>query len=609
MNYYEVVIIGQKSPILTYQSVKDIEEYQLITVAIRNKDKNAIVFKKTIKPSFKCNDILKVHEYIFSKKYIQIMDFMVKYYVSELSKVSAIFTTLPTAITHKQVTIKTDITLSSEQDRCFKEIKQNQTSLLFGDTGSGKTEIYIKLIEECINNGKNAVLLLPEISLTPQIQKRLKKQFGSFVAMWHSKLTKKKKEEILINICDGSIKIIAGARSALFIPNDNIGLIIVDEEHDDSYKSNSNPRYNAKDMAIYFGKVLDAKVVLGSATPSLSSYVKQPIVRLKGTYFNSSKQIHFIPLCEEIPNIVYDKIKECKENDKQAIIFVPTRANFKYLVCKVCGENLKCPYCDVGMSVHNYRNILKCHYCNFTAPLQAQCSECKCEEFISQRVGTQEVIDSIKVHFKDMVVEKFDRDSITTNSKLKAILNRFQKKEIDVLVGTQMLSKGHDYHDVSLVIVLGIDYILNSYSYRAREKAISLLLQVAGRAGRSGKGEVIVQSSNSDFFISYLDDYEIFLKDEISYRKDLYPPFTKLVKFSVSHTNKQTAYNNFCELKQCLSSQNLEILGDGEEGVFRINSKFRYFSLTRAKTSQSLLRGAHFCKNELVDVDVDPISI
>jgi primosomal protein N' (replication factor Y) len=503
----------------------------------------------------------------------------------------------------------TNITLSDEQKKAYEFILKNQTTLLFGDTGSGKTEIYMKVFEQMIMEGKSAIFLMPEISLTPQMQKRLKNHFGDLVAIWHSKVSKKKKEQILEGLADGSIKIVAGARSSLFLPLPNLGLIVVDEEHDDSYKASNRPRYHARDTAIYMGQVLKAKVLLGSATPSLTSYHKFPHFRLKGTFFDGSKKIEFIKPSDEISPVIFEALGATLESDSQAIVFLPTRANYKYLTCFSCGKYVECPFCSVGLSIHLERNALRCHYCNYLERIPKECPTCKSEALKSNRIGTAQVTSELSSMFKDKTISKFDRDEITTESKLKKVLKAFNDKEIDVLVGTQMLSKGHDYHDIKLVVILGIDSILAMADFRSRERALSLLLQVAGRAGRKGEGRVIVQSSNAEFFSHYLGDYETFLKDELEYRKELYPPFKKLMKLLVSHKNKYKAKETLEKLQLLLEGvRDVEVVGFGEAPIGKIANKFRFVVLLRSHSAKALLQVGKLCNITNVEIDIDPVS-
>jgi len=606
-HFYEVAIIGSPLAPLTYKSDTSIEIYSIVNLTLKNRQKQGVVLKEVEKPSFECEE-LGVSGYFVSKDYFKIIDFISKYYICSIGEATKLFIPFRKNYTLvKKEEFILDVKLSKKQDEAYQFLLKQQNSLLFGDTGSGKTEIYMKLFEKMIREGKTSLFLLPEIGLTPQIRERLKEKFNNRVGIWHSKITKKTKEALLEKIYSGEIKIIVGTRSALFVPLQNIGLIVVDEEHDDSYKSSSRPRVNVRDLALYFGKILNTKVVLGSATPSLSSYYKIPHFRLRGTYFANQKSYSFDSGFDKLSDNIKEKLKNLGEN--QAIIFLPTRANFKYLTCKNCSKSIECPYCSVSMSLHKSNNFLKCHYCNYTQSIPKICPECSANELINFRIGTSEVVEELEKFLNTKVIQKFDRDSITTNTKLNKILKAFNKNEIDIIVGTQMISKGHDYHKVKLAIILGIDALLNQADFRAREKAMALLFQIAGRSGRKGKGEVIIQTQNSDFFKAFLNDYELFLKDEITHRKNLYPPFRKILRFLISHKDNQKAKTILNNLVECISKQkNIEIIGYGESAIFKIANKYRYNLLLRSNSIKSLLESAYRCKKYPIEVDIDPIN-
>lgn len=431
------------------------------------------------------------------------------------------------------------LTPAQEQARKFAEA--NETSLIFGDTGSGKSEIYIALIAQTLAAGKQALFLMPEISLTPQMTKRLQSYFGEQLGVWHSKISPKKKREILAKFNAGEIRLIAGARSALFLPFSDLGLIVVDEEHDDSYKSAAAPRLNARDAAIFVGKKLGIRVVLGSATPALSTYAKQPHFRLRGTYFSSAKRFIFDESETALSSKILTEIKRSLEAGKQAVVFLPTRANYKYMVCENCGQIVRCPFCAVGMSYHADAAALKCHYCGFSTFYKASCENCGGEVMQARKIGTGELAAQLAACFPSARIAKFDRDEITTQRKLEALLNNFNAHKIDILVGTQMLSKGHDYHGVDLAVIMGIDEHLSYPDFRAREKTLALAMQVAGRAGRSGQGRVVIQTRQSGFFRDYIENYDDFLRDEAEFREGLYPPYMRLLRVLISHKNEKAA--------------------------------------------------------------------
>ena len=501
------------------------------------------------------------------------------------------------------------IKLSQKQEEALEFLKQHQTSLLFGDTGSGKTEIYMKYFEQMIAQNRRSIFLMPEISLTPQMDKRLQAHFGGDVVMWHSKLTPLQKKKALVKIYDGSAKIVAGPRSALFLPIKDLGLIVVDEEHDDSYKSSSRPRYHARDLGIYMGKLYGAEVVLGSATPSLSSYVKFPHTRLKGTHFSAKKEFIYEKSKEELSPLIFEQIKKALDAKEQVIVFLPTRANFKYLVCESCGASVECVFCSVGMSIHEKSNALKCHYCNYTQAIPNVCTKCGSGSLISSRLGTAEALRVIQEKFSEVKVELFDRDAITSAKKLRDALERFNTQETSILVGTQMLSKGHDYHGVTLAVVLGLDNMLNMSDYRARQNALSSLIQVSGRSGRAKDAKVLVQTFIEEFFSKFIDNYDAFLQEEIGFREGLYPPYKKLCRILFSHKNGTKAQDEMHQMLGALSRfKDIEIVGFGKCAVERVADKYRFEILLRSDKSTNIIRAIKSCKVALAEVDMDPIE-
>ena len=594
---------------MIYKSEDELKRGNIVEITLNKKTRLGVIIKKTSKPEFACEDILGVKDEYYSEDMMDNAKFISDYYVSSLGDALKIFVPTRKNQIHTDVRMDSAITLSSQQTKAYEFIQKKSRSLLFGDTGSGKSEIYIKCIEDCINSGKSAIFLMPEIGLTPQMKKRLKIVFGYMIAIWHSKVSKNTKEKILDNIHSGKIKLIAGTRSALFLPIQNLGLIVVDEEHDDSYKSNQRPRYNAKDLALLFAKRAGAKIVLGSATPSLGSYKNLPRFRLQGTYFKSKKRYIYEKSESGITPSMLEVIREHLGKKEQIIIFLPTRANFKYITCFDCGSNITCPFCSVGMSLHVNRNALVCHYCNFSQVVPKICPTCKAQNLHSNRIGTAEVVARLEEEFSEKVIGKFDRDEVRTTKQLNATLKDFNDKKIDILVGTQMLSKGHDYHSIGLSVIMGIDSLLGMPDFRARERAISLVHQIAGRAGRSGEGEVYIQTQNADLISRFMDDYEDFLNDELTYRKEIYPPFTKLLKVLASHKKDEIA-NEMIETAHnlALSFPKLEVVGYGKANIEKIANKYRYSMLLRSTDTQELLKFAHRCKALHVEIDIDPLS-
>ena len=610
MYYYQVSIIGSPLEPFTYHFASEINAGTKVVVTIRDREVDGVVISLTTKPSFKTTEILEVSDFFFSTKQLQLAKFISSYYICSLGDaISSIVPFQKKSLVNDVEDIQASIILSSSQEKAFEFLQQHKVSLLFGDTGSGKTEIYMSYIQKILDAKKRSIFLMPEISLTPQMGIRLKKHFGNKVVMWHSKLTPTQKRKALQSIYDGSAYIVAGARSALFLPIKDLALIIVDEEHDDSYKASSRPRYNARDLSIYMGKLYDINVVLGSATPSLSSYIKFPHIRLKGGYFKTKRSFIYEHSAEELTPTLKGYIKKALEDSSQAIVFVPTRANFKYLICGDCGHNFKCAFCSIGMSIHQKSRAMKCHYCNFTQAIPQICPECRGSNLTSSRLGTAEVVKNLQDEFVDAKIEQFDRDIITTQNKLKKALKRFNSFETDILVGTQMLSKGHDYHGVTLAVVLGLDNMLNMSDYRARQKALSSLIQISGRSGRAKDATVLVQSFNEDFFARYIDDYAEFLEDEKFFREDLYPPYKKLCRVLFADKNGSKARDEMQKMyDKLLVMSNIEIVGYGKCAIERVANKYRFEILIRSDKSTDIIKAIKMTKVALAEVDMDPIE-
>ena len=615
MNHYTLSIIGSPLGEFTYHSAHTISNGTKVTVEFNKKVKNAVVFHLCEKPSFDTNEILEISDTTYSPKQMELAKFISTYYMCSLGDAYSLMMAFYKP-SHVESIVKntlnesiSKIELSTKQEKALLFLKEHKVSLLFGDTGSGKTEIYMKYFEELLLENKRSIFLMPEISLTPQIGQRLEEHFGDSVVMWHSKLTPKQKKIALDKIHSGEAKIIAGPRSALFLPIKDLGLIVVDEEHDDSYKSSSRPRYNARDIAIYMGKLYGVNVVLGSATPSLTSYVKFPHIRLKGGHFSSEKKFIYERSIETLSPLIMSSLDRTLKAQEQSIVFLPTRANFKYLICQDCGHTYECAFCSVGLSVHQKSRSMKCHYCNFTQAIPQVCSECQSPNLTSSRLGTAEAVKNISEELPNANVEQFDRDVITTSAKLKKALKRFNDKESDILVGTQMLSKGHDYHGVTLAVVMGMDNMLNMSDYRAREKALSSLIQVSGRSGRKKDALVLVQSFNEAFFSTYINNYETFLDEEKEFRVELYPPYKKLCRILFSHKNGAKAQDEMRKMQDALMAfKDVEVVGAGKCAIERVANKYRFEILLRSDKSTSIIRAVNATKVVLAEIDMDPIE-
>lgn len=612
-NYYQIAILDSYSPLLTYYSYSLLNKGEIIRCTLGHKDVLGVVICEVEKPEFECKELVCTNLF-FSEMQINLAYFIAQYYCTSLGKSFALFQSFSShcILPLSSLSLKPALTLSSIQNQVYKAMKHRQFSLLFGETGSGKSEVYIYLILQKLLEGKQCLFLIPEIALTPQMQTRLEVVFGEYMGVWHSKISQAKKKKLLEKIEKGEIRLIIGTRSALFLPFCDLGLIIVDEEHDDSYKSQTSLRYNARDLAIYMSKAFHFPLILGSATPSLNSYYlakKQNAIFALPKHFNSHNTLLTLNEPSELTQSIITHIQKALKEHKQVMIVLPTRANFKSIICADCGEGIQCPFCSVGMSLHLREHKMQCHYCGYSQALVHTCPSCGGSHLLSKRIGTVQVAQELGEIFKDYCIEIFDRDHIKTQKQLEKTLREFQEEKIDILVGTQMLSKGHDYHNVALVVIMGLDYVLKSGDYRARERVQSLFFQIKGRGGRKHDGEVILQTLNAEFF-SY-DTYEDFLEDELHFREGLYPPFVRLATLTFSHKQEKKAQENMQKVLQIAQNNSYGVYAVGSSAlVCKIKTQYRYMILLRSQSVSALLK----CVRELsgyekCEIDIDPLNI
>ena len=462
--------------------------------------------------------------------------------------------------------IQIDFVLSDAQEKVLQEIRnsfiEKPVCLLHGVTASGKTEVYTKLIEEYILQGKQILYMLPEIALTSQIIRRLQKHFGGYIAIYHSKFNPNERVEIWNKVKNGETKVVIGARSSLFLPFKDLGLIIADEEHDASYKQQEPaPRYHARDAAIYYASLFKAKVLLGSATPSIESYDnceqhKYNLVRLTERFGQVElPQIEIIDL-KKVPTKEKGKIaltpslitaiETSLQQKKQVILFQNRRGYSPYFICNTCGWIPQCQHCDVTLTYHKAKNKLSCHYCGTSYPVINTCAACGSHDFTQKNFGTEKIEELVAEQFPDAKIARMDYDSVKGKNDHDALIKLFEQQRIDILVGTQMVVKGLDFEHVNLVGIVDADGILNFTDFRVNERAFQLMEQVSGRAGRKdGKGTVLIQVSNIHHpvlqFVKQHDFTQLFAF-EIGNRKQFdYPPFTRLIQVTFKHKEKHIA--------------------------------------------------------------------
>ncbi|MGB5436123.1 MAG: primosomal protein N' [Maribacter sp.] len=439
----------------------------------------------------------------------------------------------------------------------------NKVTLLHGVTSSGKTEVYVKLIEECINRGKQALYLLPEIALTTQLISRLQDYFGEKVSVYHSKYSIHERVEVWNNVLakKEKAKIVIGARSALFLPYSDLGLVIVDEEHEGSFKQfDPAPRYHARDAAIVLSTLHQSNIILGSATPSLESYYnaqngKYGYAHINRRYGNVlMPEIELVDLKEQIrkrrmkghfSERLLQEITETLNNGEQAILFQNRRGFAPILECTTCGHSPQCPNCDVSLTYHQFKKQLRCHYCGHHIALPERCEACGSPSLDTKGFGTEQVEEELKGLYPNAKIGRMDLDTTRGKYGYEKIITAFEQQELDILVGTQMLTKGLDFRNVNLVGIMNADSLLNFPDYRAHERSFQLLTQVAGRAGRTQKrGKVIIQSYNPYHQILKqvsTNDYEGMFKEQLYEREQfLYPPLNRIIKITFKHRNFNT---------------------------------------------------------------------
>ncbi len=522
--------------------------------------------------------------------------------------------------------------------------KPSQTILLHGVTASGKTEVYFKLIDDTIKAGKNVLFLAPEIALASQLTKRLAKKFGTEdVAIWHSSISDGERYDVWQKLYKNEIKILAGARSAVFAPLQNIGLIIIDEEHESAYKQTTPaPRYDARTVARKLAEFHKCPLILGSATPDISSYYRAVnegnLFELKHRYNNAkvppvsviNMQEHGRAAYKNVISIpMQTEIRETLEKGQQVILLINRRGFSTFTQCKACGHVIECPNCAIPMIWHAKDNMLKCHYCNHVEYFPEFCPECGSDALKNSGTGTQKIEQYIKDIFPDNVIERIDSDILTRKGEHIRLLERFQRKEIDILVGTQMIAKGLDNPNVTLVGVISADASFNLPDFRASERGFQLLTQVAGRAGRGEfAGKVLFQTYNPDFYAlasAKEQNYNEFYETEIAAREEFdYPPYSQIVRLVLSSANNFRAEKSAQEiaLRLCTMiekfgiSERLEVLGPTPCVIERLNGQYRFQILIKNKLDDkghqfisSFLNKITLPKDIKMIIDVDPLDI
>ncbi len=543
--------------------------------------------------------------------------------------------------------------LSGEQQHAVEQVlsalgQGYATFLLAGVTGSGKTEVYMQLAQAALERCFSALVLVPEIALISQMERRFRARFGDCVAILHSGLSPGERFDQWMRILHGDVSIAIGARSAVFAPFSNLGLVIVDEEHDTSYKQEHQLRYNARDLSVVRAKLQQGIALLGSATPSIQSYhnvKKQNFIKLaleNRVEKRSLPQIEMVDLCEHrhrrgirrfiTPRLI-EALKDTLDRGEQALVFINRRGFASFPVCSSCGEPIRCKKCDISLTLHQETHAYKCHYCGYSKAAASHCPSCGSSKIHLLGLGTEKVEGAIKTLFPDAAVARMDRDTTRRKGALIKILKELRNQAIDILIGTQMIAKGHDFPNITLVGVVCADLSLNFPDFRAGERTFQLLAQVAGRAGRGDvPGKVILQTYNPDHFsinAAKRQDFRAFYEREITFREALkYPPFSRMILIRVSGRDKtrtEQCARTLGDISRVLKNSQtayhrcIDVLGPIAAPIPKIANRFRWQMLLKSPNAKMLHRFVHDLVSDNKSIlrkrdvqlliDVDPMSM
>jgi primosomal protein N' (replication factor Y) len=537
----------------------------------------------------------------------------------------------------KEFQLTEPLCLNEEQKNACETIlnSDKKAFLLHGVTGSGKTEVYMNIIEEYLKMNKQSIMLVPEISLTAQTIDRFEKRFGNKIAVFHSKLGRKEKYIQWMRVFNKEADIVIGARSAIFAPISDLGVIVIDEEHEDSYISSTSPKYDTVEVAIKMAYMSGSKVILGSATPSLNSYymaIKGQIEliemknRVKDAKMPDMKIIDMSAELDKGNNTIiseelYESIRNSLKKKEQVILFLNKRGYSGFVSCKKCGHVIRCQRCDVSMTYHIKGNMLKCHYCGRTRKMISTCPKCGSDKIEQFSAGTQHVEKLINQLFPNASVERMDLDSMTDKDCYDNIYNDFKERNIDILIGTQMLAKGFDFPEVTTVGVLSADAILNLPFYNSSEKTFQLITQVSGRAGRGDKtGNVYIQTYEPENFIinaARNNDYDSFLNQELKLRKEFaFPPFINIINICLISRNEElvvkTANGKYSELKEAvqkmIKERSLLLYRPVPHNIYKVNDEYR-INLFIKVSNHSLAETKKILRAVYMDKDIENIKV
>ncbi|WP_415061698.1 primosomal protein N' [Bdellovibrio sp.] len=660
---------------LTYSYSGPLQRGQLVNVPLgRRKVKGLVLGPATTVPDFEVKSIDSIDEEYSAlpEPFMKWLEWLAQYYIHPVGQVvQSAFP--PLRKTDKQRQSKrppvipqlesdSALHLTDEQQTCFESIAQYSsfsTHLVFGVTGSGKTEVYLRLLDQVLKEGKRGLVLVPEISLTPQLIQRFARRFGDKIAALHSQLTDRERTNQWWDVVEGRKSILIGARSALFCPIQDLGLIIVDEEHEPSFKQDEKLKYNGRDAAVMMGKMMNCPVVLGSATPSLESWRNAQegkyhlhtlrrrvanrslpeieVIDLRKQKADDEEQKKIIEKYSHLPfwlsPALYERMKEVLEKGDQAALFLNRRGVAQMVVCPACGHTRECPNCDISLTLHAHSHLI-CHYCDYHENFKSRCPDCKEGELQAIGLGTELVETDLTRLFPDKKIARADRDEIQSRADLEDLIANMESGDIDILVGTQMIAKGLDFPKLKLVGLVLADVGFNLPDFRATERSFQLITQMSGRSGRHVKegespGLVIIQTYNAEhdsITFARNHDFEGFAQHELNIRGQLnYPPVGRLVSFRIQGTHlgkvDETA-RLLARRAQALKAQfpqyeSIEILGPAEAPLSKLRGQFRYHLLIKTAQasaanpfSRQLLGDQEWVPSGIkILIDIDPMSL
>jgi len=637
VKYYLIAL--SKKQLLTYSSNSELNIGDLVLASIRNKEDYGIVIKETTKPEFQTKEITKVlFQNFVGENQIKLAEKISKFYICKKEVCYNLF--IPPKINTKgslkllenhekienNANIELQHNLTENQNEVYEKIKnsKNKFHLLHGVTGSGKTEIYCNIIKDFIIKGQQVLLLVPEINLTPQLFKYLNTTFQDQIVVYNSKLNKTERLKAHLNALSGNKKIFLGSRSASFLPFNNLGLVIMDEEHDQAYKQDTNPRYHSRAIAQYLSELFGAKVVYGSATPSIEIY-KAAKVQEKVEYHVLNQKVkntkeaeitlvclksHFRDRCEHLfTQTLVNKINYNLEKNKQTLLLYTKKGFARNLHCSDCGENLKCNNCDLSLVEHKLKNssYLKCHMCGLHYRQLPSCKNCKSNEFKSHTQGIEQVYENLNELFPQAKTLQLDADKLSGKNSHKEVYEAILNKEYDIILGTQLIAQGLNFPDVNLIGILNADQSLNFPDFRSFEKSISLFKQIIGRTNRHNEdGEVVIQTWQIDNKIfNYLkkENTNEFYDVELNWRKKFnYPPYVRQTRLLYSHTKKdklnQKVKNTELKLNQLgikyNSSSNL---------IEKMHNKYHHNIILEGNQPEKIIQKINLDDNWKIDRD------